>query len=184
MKARLMIFIVFSLLFLVIDYYVFQAVLNVSKDLSPFWKNIVRYGYWVPTGISLLALLAWAVADPYKFGASLRSWMITGLAALYISKLFAVIVLFIDDLARAFKWVANYFYKGALGDMPGNTIPRSEFLSKTALVAASIPFGAMAYGIISGYVDSNRAGQPSDGCAICEARRRVGTHPTTTRARS
>ena len=153
MKFRLMIFIVFSLLFLVIDYYVFQAIVTVSKDMSPLWRNILRYGYWVPTVLSLLALLMWAVADPYKYGATLRSLMVTGLAAIYISKLFAVLVLFIDDISRGVKWITNYFSKGASGESLGNTIPRSEFLSKTALIAASIPFGAMAYGVISGAHD-------------------------------
>lgn len=153
MKLRLMIFIVFSLLFLVIDYYVFQAIVTVSKDMSPLWRNILRYGYWVPTALSLLTLLVWAVADPYKYGATLRSLMVTGLAAIYISKLFAVLVLFIDDISRGIKWVTNYFSKGASGESSGNAIPRSEFLSKTALVAASIPFGAMAYGVISGAHD-------------------------------
>ncbi|HEY8934365.1 MAG TPA: hypothetical protein VIM65_04065, partial [Cyclobacteriaceae bacterium] len=144
MKLRLMIFIVFSLLFLVIDYYVFQAVVTISKDMSPLWRNVLRYGYWLPTALSLLALLMWAVADPYKYGATLRSLMVTGLAAIYISKLFAVIVLFIDDITRGIKWITSYFSKGASGESSGNTIPRSEFLSKTALVAASIPFGAMS----------------------------------------
>ncbi len=37
--------------------------------------------------------------------------------------------------------------------MPGVAIPRSEFLAKTALLAASVPFGAMTYGIISGAHD-------------------------------
>ena len=148
-----MTFIFFTIFFLLIDYYVFQAVVMVSKNWSPVWKGIIRYGFWVPTALSILALLWWAFADPYKYGSSVRSWMITGMAALYFSKLFSVVILFIDDLQRGVKWLANFFYKGASGDLPGQAIPRSEFLAKTALVAASIPLGAMAYGIISGAHD-------------------------------
>lgn len=153
MKLRIMIFIVFSLVFLLIDFYVFQAVVTTSKNFSVIWKVIFRYGFWVPTVLSLLALLWWAVADPYRYGASVRSWMITGLAALYISKIFGVLVLFVDDMQRGVKWVANFFNRGASGELPGQNIPRSEFLSKAALVASSVPFGAMAYGIISGAHD-------------------------------
>jgi predicted MPP superfamily phosphohydrolase len=153
MKYRIMTFIVFSILFLLIDYYVFQAILTVSKSLSPAWKNVVRYGFWVPTALSLFALMWWAFADPYKYGASVRSWMITGLAALYFSKIVGVLFIFIDDLQRGVRWVVNSFNKGAPGDLPGKAIPRSEFLAKTALMAASIPFGAMAYGVISGAHD-------------------------------
>jgi hypothetical protein len=37
--------------------------------------------------------------------------------------------------------------------MAGEIISRSQFLSQTALIASAIPFGAMAYGIISGAHD-------------------------------
>lgn len=153
MKFRIMIFVVFSILFFLIDLYVFQAVIMVSKNFSSGWRGVFRYGFWIPTLISLLALLWWALADPYKYGASVRSWMITGLAALYISKIFGVLVVFIDDIQRGVKWVANFFSKDISSELPGKSIPRSEFLSKAALVASSIPFGAMAYGIISGAHD-------------------------------
>jgi uncharacterized protein len=153
MKYRLMLFIVFSILFLIIDYYFFQAVLTVSKNLSPSSKNIIRYGFWIPTAISLFALLWWAVADPYKYGASLRSWMITGLVALYLSKTVGILIIFVDDIQRGLRMAVNFFNKGASEKLPGPSIPRSEFLAKTALVAASIPFGAMAYGVISGAHD-------------------------------
>jgi predicted MPP superfamily phosphohydrolase len=79
--------------------------------------------------------------------------MITGLAALYISKTVGILVVFVDDLQRGMKWAFNFLNKDASGNLPGQSIPRSEFLAKTALVAASIPFGAMAYGVISGAHD-------------------------------
>ncbi len=72
---------------------------------------------------------------------------------MYFSKLFAIAILFVDDLQRGARWVASLFYSGASGDLPGQSIPRSEFLAKTALIAASVPFGTMAYGIISGAHD-------------------------------
>jgi len=153
MKIRLMIFFVFAIIFLLIDFYMFQAVLTVSKNYTAGWKAIFRYGFWLPTIISLLALLMWAVADPYKYGASVRSWMITGLAAFYISKTIGIVVLLAGDIVRVFKWITSIFETGKSHDLPGEAIPRSEFIAKAALVASSIPFGAMAYGIISGAHD-------------------------------
>jgi predicted MPP superfamily phosphohydrolase len=47
----------------------------------------------------------------------------------------------------------QFFNRGSTENLPGQSIPRSEFLAKTALVAATIPFGAMAYGVISGAHD-------------------------------
>lgn len=148
-----MILLTVTVLFLLIDYYVFQAVLTVSHGWSPVWKSIVRYGFWIPTVLSFLAISWWAVGDPDALSARARTIIFTGLAGVYLSKLFGVIVLFVDDLSRGVQWVARLFTKGASGDLPGEAIPRSEFLSKAALVATSIPFGAMTYGVISGAHD-------------------------------
>lgn len=153
MKSRIMTLFAFTIIFLLIDYYVFQGVLIVTQKWPETWRLIARYGFWVPTALSILALLWWMFDDPYKYSAGFRNWVITGLVATYFSKLFAVAILFVDDMQRGVRWVANLFYKGASGDLPGQPIPRSEFLAKTALIAASVPFGAMVYGIISGAHD-------------------------------
>lgn len=143
----------FVIAFLLIDIYVFQAVLNVTKGLTPVWKSVARYGFWIPTMLCIIALFWWTFADPYKISAAMRNWIITGLFATYFSKLFAVFFLFIDDAQRLVRWMAKAFYKGPANALPGEAISRSEFLSKTALAASAIPFGAMAYGIISGAHD-------------------------------
>src|SRR5690348_7231929 len=99
MKQRMMTLLFVIGIFLVIDYYVFQAVLTVSRDWSEGWKNGIRYGFWIPTVLSIGALAWWFVlGDPYKVSATTRTLMFTGLAALYFSKLFAVLVLFVDDI--------------------------------------------------------------------------------------
>ncbi len=143
---------IFVLIFLLIDAYVFQAVINVSKNWSPLWKQTIRFGYWVPTLISILGLLWWTFSDPYKGTDYLRIYVLAGSAILYFSKLFAVLFLFVDDLQRGVRWVAKYFSKNTT-TLPGETISRSEFLSKAALVASAVPLGLSAYGIISGAHD-------------------------------
>ena len=143
----------FVIAFLLIDIYVFQAVLNVSKDWPATWKGLVRYGFWVPTALCIAALAWWTFADPYKISAGLRNWILTGLFATYFSKLFGVFFLLIDDGQRLVRWVARYFTKDPKIALPGEVISRSQFLTNAALAATAIPFGAMAYGIISGAHD-------------------------------
>jgi uncharacterized protein len=143
----------FTLFFLIVDIYLFQAVLTVSKDWSSAWKNTVRYGFWLPTALSIAALLWWAFDDPYRYSANFRNWVITGLVGTYFSKLFGVIILFIDDIQRGVRWVIQLFQKGSASSLPGEAITRSEFLSKTALAVTALPMGAFAYGIISGAHD-------------------------------
>jgi predicted MPP superfamily phosphohydrolase len=152
MKARIMTALLFAFLFLVIDYYVYQAVVVATNSLTPDWQRGLRMAFWVPTAVALLALGWLMFGDPDRYSASVRTWVLTGLVALFLSKVFAVVVLFIDDLTRGVKWVMSLFNKSAQA-IPGEVIPRSEFLAKTALIAASVPLGAMAYGVISGAHD-------------------------------
>jgi hypothetical protein len=154
MRARIMTLIMFSLLFLVIDYYVFQAVLTVSNNWTSVWKTVARIGFWIPTIFSIAAVAWWALGDPYKMNAQWRTMIFTGLIGIYFSKLFAVLVLFAEDIYRGIRYVFNQAGgKSSSASLPGDAISRSEFMSKTALIAASIPFGTMAYGIISGAHD-------------------------------
>lgn len=84
--------------FLLIDYYFFQAVLLVSKNWPPIWKFVARYGFWVPTILSVLALFWWTFDDPYRYSANVRNWVITGIVATYFSKIVGLLFLLIDDL--------------------------------------------------------------------------------------
>lgn len=153
MKPRVMTLFFLLIFFLVVDYYVFQAVLTISKNWSAPWKNIFQYGFWIPTILSVAAVLIWFLGDPDKWSHGVKTWVFTGLFAIYFSKLFAIIVLFLEDISRGIRSIISFFNKGS-GEVTGSdAITRSEFLSKTALAAAAIPFGAMAYGIISGAHD-------------------------------
>jgi len=143
---------VFVAIFLLIDAYVFQAVIQVSKDWSLLWKQTFRIGFWIPTVISIAGLLWWTFSDPYKGTDYLRIYVLAGSAILYFSKLFAVLFLLVDDLQRGIRWVARYFSKDATS-LPGEAITRSEFLSNAALVATAVPLGLSVYGVITGAHD-------------------------------
>lgn len=143
---------IFIFLFLVVDYYFFQAIITVSGNLSPTAKSVIRYGFWLPTALSIIALVWWAFEDPYKYSATTRQLVLSGLFVIYLSKFFGILILFIDDLQRGVRWVASLFSKRP-DSLPGEVIPRSEFLAKTALIASAIPLGAFTYGIVSGAHD-------------------------------
>ena len=153
MRARLMTVFFFIIIFLLIDFYFFQGVLVASKNWTPFWRIAVRYGFWVPTILCVMALFWWTFDDPYKYSANFRNWVITGIVATYFSKIVGLLFLLIDDLQRGVRWVLSFFQKSSTASIAGEAISRSEFLSKAALVASVVPFGTFAYGIISGAHD-------------------------------
>ena len=148
-----MTFFFFVIFFLLVDVYLFQAVLAVSHDWSPLWRKISRYGFWVPTVLCISALAWWMFSDPYRMTSGMRNWILTGLFATYFSKVFGLVFVLVDDLQRGVRWVAGLFSGESGQSIPGNPISRSEFLTKASLVATAIPFGTMAYGIISGAHD-------------------------------
>lgn len=148
-----MTFLFFIVFFLVVDMYLFQAVLSVSQDMSPAWKKVIRYGFWVPTVLCVAALSWWMFSDPYRITSGMRNWILTGLFATYFSKTFGILFVFADDLQRGIRWIAGLFSGGGGESLGGKVIPRSEFLTKAAVIATAIPFGTMAYGIISGAHD-------------------------------
>lgn len=148
-----MTFVFFVLFFLLVDAYLFQAVLAVTQDWSPLWKKIARYGFWVPTVLCIAALSWWMLGDPYRMTSGMRNWILTGLFATYFSKVFGVLFVLVDDLQRGVHWIASLFSGGESQPLGGKAIPRSEFLVRAAMVATAIPFGTMAFGIISGAHD-------------------------------
>ncbi|MCE2996508.1 MAG: metallophosphoesterase [Cyclobacteriaceae bacterium] len=153
MTARLMTIFVFTIIFLLLDYYFFQGILVVSKNWSSLWKSVFRYGFWIPTILCVAVLFWWAFDDPYKYSANFRNWVITGIVAVYFSKVIGILFLLIDDVQRGVRWFISHFQKSTPASTAGEVLSRSEFLSRTAMIAASVPLGAFAYGIISGAHD-------------------------------
>ncbi len=151
--AKLMTFLILLFVLALVDLYVYQAVVTVSKDFTSGWKLFIRYGFWIFTAITFGAVLWYAYGDPYKYGSQLRNMVLTGIVMVYFSKLFGVLFVLFDDIQRGIRWATAFFQRGAETNSTGETIPRSEFLAKAAVITATIPFAAMTYGIISGAHD-------------------------------
>lgn len=151
--AKLMAFLILLFVLALIDLYVYQAIITVSKDFTSGWKLFIRYGFWIFTAITFGAILWYAYGDPYKYGSQLRNMVLTGIFMVYFSKLFGVLFVLIDDIQRGIRWATAFFQRGSEAHSTGETIPRSEFLAKAAVITATIPFAAMTYGIISGAHD-------------------------------
>lgn len=153
MRPRMMTFLILTVFFLLVDYYLYQAIVVISKSWNPAARSIIRYGFWTLTALSIGALVWWNVSDPYKYKSGIRTWVMVGLVGIYLSKIFGVLVVFIDDIQRGVRWVVGLFTKSSDPTPAGTGITRSEFLAKAAVIATAVPFTAMAYGIISGAHD-------------------------------
>ncbi len=143
----------FAVLFIVIDLYFYQGVLAASKTWSPGWKSAFRIVFWIPSVLSFAALLYIVFGSAWSLSGTTRNFLVTGIFATYFSKTLGIVFLLVGDLYRGVRWVVSLFMREEGVKLPGEVIPRSQFLSQIAIAAAAAPVSAMAFGIISGAHD-------------------------------
>lgn len=145
-----MIYIVLILIFLV-DWYVFQAV----KVFTHKWKHkkTVWIVYWALTGIVVFNLIQWKYFGPSFINPTLQRFAIVFIFIDYLSKIFGVLFLVVDDVVRFFKWIGQKNSRESRPSKTGKVIPRSEFLAKASLVAIALPVATLGFGILSGAYD-------------------------------
>ncbi len=166
---RLIVLLVVAGILVSLDYYFFQAFRIVFGDRPASARRLIYGAYWA-VSVAMLGGVALYNLYPAVFGLQARRLAAVVLFAVYFSKLFASVFLLVDDIMRVVQWgyaqLAGLFQKSTAGpalvpaasvevlDAPASgSIPRSEFLAKSSLLAASIPLAAMSFGILKGAHD-------------------------------
>ena len=160
---RTVIFFILPVILLLIDWYVFQAVKTVSRSATESTQRIIALVFWGFTALSLLMYVVMQLLPPDSISRNMRTFLWAAIAIPYFSKIFAVLIILIDDIGRFFRWIVSLFYKPEVREAvedttrqtipPTDTITRSDFLMKTALVVGAIPLVGFTWGIISGAHD-------------------------------
>lgn len=157
---KLIIIPIVSIVFLLIDWYVWQAVKVSIQNTSENTQNITKYIFWGLTSITMIGLWLYNFTPPELLGKNLRTIIMVGVFINYFSKIFVVLFLLIDDIVRLIRLVISKF--SSTSEVPTTSnqpsvlnapITRNEFLMKTAVIAGTIPAVAMTWGIISGAHD-------------------------------
>lgn len=159
MESRILNLLLITGVLLLIDFYVFQAVKTSVQFQSEKKKIWILRGYWFVVLITIAGLF---LGIFLSIGRVLRTLIFVWFFIHYFSKLFAIPFLFIDDLRRGIYWLAKKLgiKKKVIQPVASppeitevkNGMSRSEFLSKTGLVMAGLPFVTMNYGMISNNV--------------------------------
>lgn len=141
------------LFLLALDVYLYQPVRVVTRNQKTALKIAIRGAYWVVSVILLVVVIAFFIAGPNYWGITVRNWMMTALVMVYLSKIIGGFVVLADDVQRVVRRAVGRLRKNEVKTTDGKKIPRSEFLSKAAVLTAAVPFGTMAFGILSGAHD-------------------------------
>ena len=83
----------------------------------------------------------------------IRAVLLVAFFMTFVSKFFFVPILLIDDLRRLGVWLQRKINPKKENVAMNNPISRSDFLVKSGMTVAAIPFATLSYGIISGAYD-------------------------------
>ncbi len=152
---RMLSIILLAGLFILLDFYAFQAFKVLTDDLAPYPRRTIYAIYWI---ISLVALVGFLF---YNFGGKnvltdgQRTFLFAWIFINYASKFFGSMVLVIDDVVRLGQWAYAQFSTSAsdTASEGATGISRSEFLARASVVATVVPALGLSYGIASGAHD-------------------------------
>ncbi|GIV36183.1 MAG: phosphoesterase [Cyclobacteriaceae bacterium] len=141
---------------LALDIYLYQPVRVVSRTWQAPYRYSLRAAYWAVSVFLLLMVIIFMVAGADYLGVAARNWIIAAMFVVLISKAAGGLIVLTDDLQRGVRWLFRRL-KPAKPEAQAvanvKKISRSEFLSRAALLAASAPFTALSFGILSGAYD-------------------------------
>lgn len=142
-----------GILFVTMDWYVFQAVRYFLDEVAGSWKKVFYVLYWSVTFFCIAGLLYYNLGGKNDMGREMRTLIFSVVFINFFSKIFGVIFLMIDDIGRAVRWVWQQYGSSSsqvASGGPAHGISRSEFLVKTSVIATAVPALTMGYGILSG----------------------------------
>lgn len=153
MRGNLLVLLISVGFFVLIDVYVFTGVRALTEHIQPSVRKMIHSIYWGFTVWSIITLLI-MYSGAYT---SMPGWVRTGVLLvsfmLFLTKLFFIIFLLIDDFQRLVQWIYGLFQKDVENAATGKTISRSDFLLKVGLAISAVPFVGMTYGVLVGAHD-------------------------------
>ena len=142
-------FLILTLIFLLLDWYFYQAVVTVLRFATPERKQMVAWIYWGFSAFVVVLMLVAVAIGPLNAPRWVRVYLFSVVLVVEISKLVGLVFVFTDDVLRLFRWLAQLVLpKSAPSE--GSGISRLRFLNQMALVMAAIPFASLHIGPLSG----------------------------------
>jgi hypothetical protein len=154
MSDRLIPLFFISSLLLLIDWYIFKALLSTKIEFIQKRKKAFTRLYW---GYSFVLIVGVFIGIFFSIILTIRAIILVAFFLTFVSKFFMLPFLFADDIRRVFikLWRKQDKPQSKIENTPANdhTIPRSEFIVKAGLIVAAVPLASLSWGIVSGAYD-------------------------------
>lgn len=148
-----------TIILLGIDIYIYLAVRGTtikwarSKLFSVLWWSY-----------SILLFIGIVISINFDIRLTVRSIILVAFFITFTTKFVFMLFLIADDIRRGFIWSKRYFYRLTKRQAPqkivektpreiSRRISRSDFLAKSGIVIASVPFAGLSWGIVGGAHD-------------------------------
>ena len=152
MSDRLLILFFISSLLLIIDWYILKALLALKIKAIEKRRKSFSYLYW---GYSIVLILGVFIGIYFNIKLTARAVILVAFFLSFVTKIFFLPFLFIDDVRRGIIWLSRKKSKIVTQEQKRDEtkIPRSEFIIKSGLLVAAIPLASLSWGIASGAYD-------------------------------
>jgi predicted MPP superfamily phosphohydrolase len=138
---------IFLFLFFALDFYVFQGFKLLIKKWVPAYANLFHILYWaIPLGL-ILFLVLYSVLSESPSKNIVQMWTGSVLFGLFISKVFWLVFMILDDVVRLIKYSGS---SSSSTEVTMNAISRSEFIVTSGALVAGTVFGTLLYGMLKG----------------------------------
>ncbi|MBI9073269.1 MAG: metallophosphoesterase [Melioribacteraceae bacterium] len=142
---------IFTAFFLLIDIYAYRGIKKLKINYKEKTQKIIRYLFWIVPLILIVELLLFSIfythIDPANY--IIYFHFISGTFILfYVPKLLFIFFNMLDDLVLLVKKVfRNKGTNYSDTEISGKPISRGQFINRTGMILAAIPFLSIAYGI-------------------------------------
>lgn len=142
-------------LWVIIDFYVFQAVkVAIAGVSNPIAKKITYWIYWLSDAMLIAVILYVIITGDFAHGPPKGGSLLMGLMILSLApKLLITPILLIEDILRSLNaligWIMSMFSSG--GAVKSTLfVERRKFISQLALALGAIPFLGIIHGMAKG----------------------------------
>jgi len=149
MKLRLII--ILSIIGLA-EYYSFIVVRSSVRNMPSPWRITLTVLYLMLTTISWLGLILFRQINWATVPHLLRNVYIAFVLGFTVGKILILLVMLVDDIRRLITWlITSLAYNSSASADASNSIDRSLFLKRTALVLGGLSLLGFTYGIRNRY---------------------------------
>ena len=148
------VWLIFGVVIILVDLYVFQIIRVISQGAGPKTKSILFITYWTISILALVVLFILPYLNLDNNSKSVRSTLFAIIIGLFLAKLIASVFFLIDDIRRGIQWmVGKVFFRNTEGEqLEGEGgVSRSLFLSWVGIAVGGGLFGSLLYGFSNKY---------------------------------